>query len=321
MFSRHVALYAAVFFSGFLGSALPSLPCTHRPSRSEDRRCRPYRRLLFRFSALVLDRTRASLSDVCLAVYDVHSTKANPPTFSTIMMCNRVVRESAPECDTIAEPKASGDVVRASLRTERLKCDQPMTRLFSPAAQVRRRRRAMRASPYGQVSDVNDLGDVPVCQVAAATATNESESNRRRVGRAISGLTNLAITMLHQFAKGGWQYDPSHGGAGLTRGSHLERNVDVADLRYTQQTVSSKFRQGAHGGMPVLELSRMLYLGRVAVHDITPLVAVKLEDKIWVVHGNRRLMALKNSNDCPVRQCALDVSCMIRPATTASRIR
>ena len=40
MFSRHVALYAAVFFSGFLGSALPSLPCTHRPSRSEDRRAR-----------------------------------------------------------------------------------------------------------------------------------------------------------------------------------------------------------------------------------------------------------------------------------------
>ena len=230
---------------------------------------------------------------IILSILRIGSAVLLRPTLSAVMLSNRALIESAPESDARVESEASGDAERTSAQTERSKCAQPMTRLFSPAAQVRRRRRAIRASPYSYVSEVNDFGDVPTCQGPATAFRNEGESNGRRGTLDNSGSTNLVITMLHQFAKGGSRYDPSHGDDALTRGSHLACDVDVAELRHTQQTISSKFRQGAHGGMPVLELSRRLYLGIVDAHDITPLVAVKLEGKVWVVHGNRRLMALK----------------------------
>ena len=91
------------------------------------------------------------------------------------------------------------------------------------------------------------------------------------------------------------------------RGVRLSVDVDVAELRCTQRSVSCSFRQGPHGGMSVLDLSQSLLRGIVDVRDITPLVAVKLNEKTWVVHGNRRLFALKEfqrvSGQCVRARC------------------
>merc|ERR1719291_990897 len=119
------------------------------------------------------------------------------------------------------------------------------------------------------------------------------EEDEGQEEQAARGLNVTQLTMLKQLSSDGWQHDPSHGGDVLRRSGHLLRDIDVERLRHTHQTISSCFRLGDHCGMPVMDLTTKLLDGRVRASDIVPLVVVKLEGKLWVVHGNRRLKALK----------------------------
>lgn len=111
--------------------------------------------------------------------------------------------------------------------------------------------------------------------------------------QAARGPNTTQLTILKQLASDGWKYDPSHGGDALRNSRHLLTEIGVDRLRHTHQTISSTFRLGDHCGMPVMELTKKLLDGRVTEREIVPLVVVKIGVKYWVVHGNRRLKALK----------------------------
>lgn len=122
----------------------------------------------------------------------------------------------------------------------------------------------------------------------------KEEGDEGQEEQAARGLSTTQLTMLSQLTSDGWRYDPSQEGSDALRNSwHLIRDIPVERLRHTHQTISSCFRLGDHCGMPVMELTKKLLDGRVLTSDIVPLVVVKLRGIHWVVHGNRRLKALK----------------------------
>ena len=119
------------------------------------------------------------------------------------------------------------------------------------------------------------------------------KDEKEQEDQAARGPSTTQLTMLKQLSEDSWRYDPSHGGDALQKSWHLISDISVEFLRYTQQTVSQTFRLGDHCGMLVMELTKNLLDGRVTERDIVPLVVVKHRKKFWVVHGNRRLKALK----------------------------
>ena len=119
------------------------------------------------------------------------------------------------------------------------------------------------------------------------------KDEKEQEDQAARGPSTTQLTMLKQLSEDSWRYDPSHGGDALQKSWHLISDISVEFLRYTQQNVSQTFRLGDHCGMLVMELTKNLLDGRVTERDIVPLVVVKHRKKFWVVHGNRRLKALK----------------------------
>lgn len=99
---------------------------------------------------------------------------------------------------------------------------------------------------------------------------------------------------LSDLSKGCRNHDPSIHPQALADWRSFLEIVDVDRLRHTHNSISSRFRHGDHNGQTVSGLTHKLISGEVRCEDITPLVCLKWNGKLWVICGNRRLKALQD---------------------------
>ena len=144
-------------------------------------------------------------------------------------------------------------------------------------------------SPLETVTSCFGRLGLMACNDCVKTETGE----RDRKGHAAGGLLDTQKEVLMALGKGNSRFDPAK--ANFEPGSTQGRltNIDVRDLRFSHKNVSRTFRLGAHEGDEVTKLTDQLLRGTVTASHLPPLVVVKVEEKFWTVHGNRRLKALK----------------------------
>merc|ERR1712064_90448 len=89
--------------------------------------------------------------------------------------------------------------------------------------------------------------------------------------------------------------DPAQGGTAEMDWKDYCKSFAITDsrLRFTHESISSKFGCGPHRGKPVANLIEMLENGAMMTESLPALVAVNWRGLIFVVFGNRRLYALK----------------------------
>ncbi|CAE7195370.1 hypothetical protein AK812_SmicGene1029 [Symbiodinium microadriaticum] len=79
----------------------------------------------------------------------------------------------------------------------------------------------------------------------------------------------------------------------MSKWGHLLQFLLPEDLCFCHSQISWQFRSPPHCGQPLSRLLEDLLSEKVFPLDITPLVGVEDEGKIWVVCGNRRLYVLR----------------------------
>ncbi|CAE7246152.1 unnamed protein product [Symbiodinium sp. CCMP2592] len=79
----------------------------------------------------------------------------------------------------------------------------------------------------------------------------------------------------------------------MSKWGHLLQFLLPEDLCFCHSQISWQFRSPPHCGQPLTKLLEDLLSEKVFPLDITPLVGVEDEGKIWVVCGNRRLYVLR----------------------------
>jgi hypothetical protein len=140
----------------------------------------------------------------------------------------------------------------------------------------------------------------------------EEEGTLDRFGR------ELRQELIKTMKIGSKHFDPAQDSRAWNAWRHLARPVSVTLLRQTHDNVSHRFRHGRHARESVEDLSRKLLVGDTLVENITPLVAVKFQNQLYVVFGNRRLKALKDYQ----RQLSdvVDMMCIVHDLDEASPV-
>eukprot|EP00929_Paragymnodinium_shiwhaense_P086790 TRINITY_DN47220_c0_g1_i1.p1 TRINITY_DN47220_c0_g1~~TRINITY_DN47220_c0_g1_i1.p1 ORF type:complete len:806 (-),score=134.60 TRINITY_DN47220_c0_g1_i1:49-2394(-) len=105
--------------------------------------------------------------------------------------------------------------------------------------------------------------------------------------------TDWQWSEIKKLAAGAARHDPSrHGSAARTQAEKASL-IDVRQLQFCHTTISPKFKNGRHRGMPVLSLLQDLHAGRSRAEDLAPLLVMKTDLGLEVICGNRRLYCLK----------------------------
>jgi len=91
----------------------------------------------------------------------------------------------------------------------------------------------------------------------------------------------------------------------------LLQYVDVRALRHTHDKISQRFLHGPHAGESVAKLTEKLRRREIRAHHITPLVALRWNQHLWVVFGNRRLKALQDFAKSPPPNLPIQVQCIV----------
>eukprot|EP00929_Paragymnodinium_shiwhaense_P088976 TRINITY_DN49253_c0_g1_i1.p1 TRINITY_DN49253_c0_g1~~TRINITY_DN49253_c0_g1_i1.p1 ORF type:complete len:483 (-),score=87.06 TRINITY_DN49253_c0_g1_i1:162-1610(-) len=117
-----------------------------------------------------------------------------------------------------------------------------------------------------------------------------------------ASLTSQQVTLLKQLASGApWKCDPAFTPRLAEELRYKIQNIRITDLLHTHGNVSKTFRVAPHSGRSVFSLTDALLDGATRIPDIPPLVVGDLHGKLWVICGNRRLVALKKYVECTGR--------------------
>lgn len=139
---------------------------------------------------------------------------------------------------------------------------------------------------YERTHALNDVQTGLIAELAA-------DADRARFAAEQNAKT-LMHGMVSEFAGGAKFHDPARDPKALTEQARNVFLIDVRDLQFCHEAISSHFTHGDHTGKRILGLLEDLHSGKANPGDLPPLVVIRDGKRGFrVVCGNRRLYCLK----------------------------